>query len=640
MSELLRDTEFEFSAINRWMSEAWRAAVAQRVLAWWENASEDVKRPFKSVVSKNVTVNGFRNSLDAPTPLLQKEILRIMQYSPIFVGLVLQIWIESHEVLKDIVFNHLTKSKMPTEGVDFSEYRFRGNWKSESWTRERDKIVSSHSEFCEDDVALMLCCVSGSMPDAEGDEIEEPAGTHEEGLFQQWLGTLREMPADAPEWEGANDFVAAVSELIQAKEDEHNQIVRLKGTLAELKKEFGRELAFFQCDTDSWFLEHLRGQLPASRTAAPGGMAELLRLTERLRALLTDYRPVYDIAPVIQEEVELGPKRTDIQVQTLKCISRIVQLLSGNQAADADKTQPSEGGMPPDPGAASAASEQEDGAVQGIGPEQNGPPLPAEAQIEQAESGVAPAGETAPLAELAGEDDEIDDDQRPTKPCRAEGDGETVVDDESVVSVGTYISLETENLTLRQEFDTLQNELQTSQEIVRLWRVAYETARKELAQTGKAVSDDEFLPIKDVRTAVAVAREKFADELMFQPNSKSEIEDNPYEKPREVWAALEWLATTYRRSKVGEVKIPRFSPSILKACGWRYTGNQSQLTMSNYEPWYTTSLDGKIYWLKAHIGTGSNKDARYTIRIAFDWDRERQVVVIGYIGQHQQTSAT
>ena len=83
MSELLRDTEFEFSAINRWMSEAWRAAVAQRVLAWWENASEDVKRPFKSVVSKKVTVNGFRNSLDAPTPLVQKEILRIMQYSPI-----------------------------------------------------------------------------------------------------------------------------------------------------------------------------------------------------------------------------------------------------------------------------------------------------------------------------------------------------------------------------------------------------------------------------------------------------------------------------------------------------------------------------------------------------------------------------
>ena len=62
--------------------------------------------------------------------------------------------------------------------------------------------------------------------------------------------------------------------------------------------------------------------------------------------------------------------------------------------------------------------------------------------------------------------------------------------------------------------------------------------------------------------------------------------------------------------------------------------------MRKYKPWYTTTLNRKTYWLKKHIGTGSNKDARYTIRIGFEWDKEKKVIVIGYIGQHPRTDAT
>ncbi|MYH61554.1 MAG: hypothetical protein F4148_07245 [Caldilineaceae bacterium SB0675_bin_29] len=161
-----------------------------------------------------------------------------------------------------------------------------------------------------------------------------------------------------------------------------------------------------------------------------------------------------------------------------------------------------------------------------------------------------------------------------------------------------------------------------------------------MGATAKPPSKDEFLPIEDVRTAVALAKEKYAGELHFQPNSKSEIDDNPYEKPTNVLAALEWLATTFYRSKMGEVKVHDFDKSIKKVCGWRYKRGQSKQTMHKYKPWYTTSFEGRTYWLERHVGTGSNKDSRYTIRIAFDWDKARRIVVIGYIGQHQQTDAT
>ena len=62
--------------------------------------------------------------------------------------------------------------------------------------------------------------------------------------------------------------------------------------------------------------------------------------------------------------------------------------------------------------------------------------------------------------------------------------------------------------------------------------------------------------------------------------------------------------------------------------------------MSRYEKSYTTRVDGKRYTLVEHIGKGTTFDARYTIRIAFDWDRDRRQVIVGYIGRHQQTDAS
>ena len=90
----------------------------------------------------------------------------------------------------------------------------------------------------------------------------------------------------------------------------------------------------------------------------------------------------------------------------------------------------------------------------------------------------------------------------------------------------------------------------------------------------------------------------------------------------------------------GEDNLPNLDVSIRKACKWWYRGHQSNMTVNKYKDWYTTKVGNKIHELKKHIGTGSSKDARYTIRIAFDWDTIQERVVIGFIGQHQQTDAT
>ena len=62
--------------------------------------------------------------------------------------------------------------------------------------------------------------------------------------------------------------------------------------------------------------------------------------------------------------------------------------------------------------------------------------------------------------------------------------------------------------------------------------------------------------------------------------------------------------------------------------------------MGMYKEWYVTKVDGETRRLREHVGKGNSKDARHTIRIGFDWDKERQAVVIGFIGRHQRTTAT
>jgi len=201
----------------------------------------------------------------------------------------------------------------------------------------------------------------------------------------------------------------------------------------------------------------------------------------------------------------------------------------------------------------------------------------------------------------------------------------------------TIRDLEERNQKLQGELESARSELRLYQGEAESWRRAYVNERKGVS---KELGEEELAPIEDVSTAVARAQEMFADQLAFALNSVSDVEANPYEEPEKVWAALEWLGTTYYRSRTGQRSIPDFDLSLREVCGWGYQAHQSKATMSKNKRWYTTIIDGEAYWLHEHMGTGSSKDARYTIRIGFDWDEKKRIVVIGFIGQHQKTSAT
>ena len=620
------------------MSSDFSAEVVQRALEWRKKAGGKLRKQFQTALRRNVKIDGFRPH-KADNRLLLPEILRRLPHSPELVGHVLQIWIDSHTELYEEVFGHLSELKIPTPGLDFSDNRFAGSWSFETWQQEKDNIVALHDHFSKDDVALMLCCVSGNMPVSDESEEVNQAESRSDAYFPMWLEELRELPADAPQWQQANDFLASAAEIIEHKTKVRSYTLKYKAFLAEMKQEVGRELAFFQIDPDSWSVENLSNRQAGNCLATPEEMAELLRRTESLKVLLTDYKPLHDIAPTIEEEVALWPQRAELQRQILICLKQIYQLSSNSDEDDHVMGATGNGQVSLIPESTVPPRDEQVGSAQIDSTQPDDQSSSAEVLDRPPGSTDKHAAEVSLSDTSASKDDEPDT-THTSKHVRSdetvhEHGAETHYDSDTV-----YASLEAENSSLGHELQALRGELKTSQDLVRIWRTAYDKARKQVAPTPKPPSKDEFLPIENVRTAVALAKEKYAGELLFQPNSKSEIEANLYEKPTDVLAALEWLATTFYRTKMGKVTVTDLNKSIKKVCGWSYTGRQSRKTMKKYESWYTTSFQGEKYWLNRHVGTGSNKDSRYTIRIAFDWDKVRQVVVIGYIGQHQQTKAT
>ena len=172
---------------------------------------------------------------------------------------------------------------------------------------------------------------------------------------------------------------------------------------------------------------------------------------------------------------------------------------------------------------------------------------------------------------------------------------------------------------LGEEISELKRQLRESGERAEQWWQAYvEVKQGTEAQPGPRTS------AAKVSEAIERAQASFPDELIFALNSKSRT-NAPFQRPEEVFKALAWLATEFRRLRLRPEAGRDFDKSIRESCsGWFYAANQSTVTKGQYPEWYEASVAGKLYDLSTHIGTGTGRDPRNIIRIAFDWDEAQR----------------
>ena len=324
---------------------------------------------------------------------------------------------------------------------------------------------------------------------------------------------------------------------------------------------------------------HYLGIGPITLQAPPSGpelLIETLEFLTALRAQLEAYRPLRPQAASRQEEIERSEARRAAEDGILKLTAEWQDRMArARQAQDA-----------------ATAAQRAEPAV----------------EEEEVPTGKQADGDPAAIEALTADHDRL---QAEVNTLREEN-GRLRSNNEELRAESGRRDAETRKLN-----DLIARSRRTEEQ----WRQAYVESRK-----GRR-PDDTPVSIDSVGAAVALAREAFPDRLLIKFNSRSN-ENTPFTNPAEVYDALAWLATAHcdaNDKRIGE------------ACsGWTYKASQREESIAKYREWYETLADGKTWYLGAHIGKGTSRDPRHTIRIGFVRDEEDNRVIVGFIGLHQR----
>jgi hypothetical protein len=200
---------------------------------------------------------------------------------------------------------------------------------------------------------------------------------------------------------------------------------------------------------------------------------------------------------------------------------------------------------------------------------------------------------------------------------------------------------------LRQQVQSLQQQLSESRlseekatSEAESWRLAYVEAAKASRGQDADPMALENLPPTSVKEVVRRIQSEFEGRIVFALNGRSAVDDNPFEDTEGLYKALRFLGSTYYSARSGRQPCADLGLACRESSGFAYEPHQSEITIGMYKDFYTTRWNGKSVTLKGHVGKGSSKDPRYCIRVGFDFDEAKKIVVVGFIGQHQKTGAT
>lgn len=666
------------TAAREWLEEDYASAVVRQVLDSRDHIPAETKRALDAAIrNSGLRVPGAAFQLqdvqDAPTHHLLTPVYRKMEASDELTEAVLRAWVVIKAELYESVVQHLQWNDEPTYGPDRKERSFRGYWDARDWQANFNQFMADRTGFERNDVGLMLWYVSGKLP-PPASQVEDSS---ERVDFEKWKELLMALPSASPQWDVALEFAAAVSEIRDEKEKQRarDAVNQLKRKLEDIWLEYSDELIYLEKNIGLW---------ASARTIQPEVAIETLAQVVNLESLLSQYRPIRDQAQSRSVESSRAGRRAELEAQIISTVVDLEPLLSPGEGAMLFEALATETAMPSQLG------------YELISESGFEPQLEPASQVESelmVETDLARESETFPglVPELAQDVvPELAQDAVPeTLPEALETGLDllqgaepelVVITDEAgaesqteELAVGDIAECDTEPETLTtgaetwkdsgtsepaQAMDTAEAENPPGEEFnasilagLRSLRQDLDLLKAQLATTGEAgppevdvSEDDTHRPVNgeagsaeaDGLTAVVLeAQERFPRQLVFRLNAESWVNGNPYEDPEAVTDALEWLATTYVPARLGELDFNGLNDSLYRACRWKYSNNQHDRSFFQNEGRYRMLVNGKAYYLNETIGRGAGQDPVNTIRIAFYWDRHRERVVIGYIGQHE-----
>ncbi len=607
----VKETKCINYAIDLHLGIEYRSGVVERALSWRKKASPEAQKSLKSAInSSNFSVQGFRSTsaYNAPSGLLLNQIVERMPKSNDLSGAILRVWVESQDVLHANVVEYRKKADLPIQEY-VSGREFPGSWDFDKWDHETDVFVKGNGQYRNDDAALMLCCVSGNMPLLPPGDLDDGTVLPEGSIFAHWIEYLKQLSPYAPEWQETEEFISKFREVSQAKvrEAEEALTAALAKNLAYIEENFLDDLKYLEAEINAW------SEIDTSRLA---DVSTTLDIVDQLGDSLLAYCRIRLQAATRSEEDARLAKRLELEPQILSLIDQVNRHISGDWNPDDDTSPPA--------GEAVVHSNSDN-------PE-------CESDAATASSDLA-SGTRADGADSTNPDDAAG--QLDSAYVALQGDHATLQNEHEKIEAEKQRyeqqvkELRLDKQSLKENEDDLRRKLYESKENYRALQSSYVAIRRSAAGPIRSPGENgEDIP--DIKAAVELAGQSFEDRLLFALNSKSE--KNPgFEDTTSVWKAFEWLATEYYDSRCnGFDGIDSFDESCREACGLWYKPKQSDTSKGKYPEHYTTKVGSTTYTLDEHIGKGSG-DPRSMIRIGFDWDKNMEVVVVGYIGRHPRT---
>lgn len=451
-------------------------------------------------------------------------------------------------------------------------------------------LASAHPQYSSDDVSLMIALMMGersivgeeAQRDEEMQEEDEQADstTDAQRVFDDFFAELRSLPASYPEWDGPlSRLMEEIAELKANKTRELEEANGPGGRIVEVVDAHAEILSFFEWSVDEKLL---------NATGPWDDPESVSKAIESLAEVLERYETVREPGATYSEETRRAAERAESQETIMEALAAL------EEAAVMPTPKP---------------------VIEEIVPAE-GTPVEDESETEMAEiTDVTNDVERQYLREL------VEALQRENADLKAAQDAAH----QQITELNTAAeAAEKGYQELKQEHTDLQDEVEET-----VHRYAETQEQETLA------SPPDF---GDVASVLDFVENRWPNELRLALNNNSDHKLY-FDQPNQVYSALEWLATTYRNSRTGEKPVSNLDVSLFTTCGWRYRPFQSDAVPGKYRSDYQTMDAETKYILDEHIGRGTGRTPGQ-IRVAFAWDEERKMVVVGYIGRHQRPNAT
>ena len=579
------------------MSAEQRDNVVGALIRSLNDIPKDINQRFKGVMQKGRPIPGFnKDPFRAPPPILKQNIVERMEHMPEFAAIVTDVWTYAQPELRDLVSAHIKGLDIPDAESDQVDPTF--------WEQQADAFAAEHDDYAKADVLLMMavCYTAGRLlpPDDDKPTDEPDEFGRIQKALSELIARLNVLPAEAPQWDEAiPQFPKVLTDIIAAKQEERNQAANLGADLGDMKTAYAAELAFFSPQARDW---------NTAKIATSAHISETAGIIASLTPLLAKYQPISQPADSIAEERIRREERHELEDAIEPLTSRVNEIMEASQAPD---------------GAALAAEDAPDAAA--AQPAQD---TLADMQARLDDLSQANEDVAARLDHISQTNEDLK-----TQVADLTQTNEDLQAD-NVRLQGEIDGLNSDKQKLNDEISELKSSLHISETNATNWRNLYDLLLAE--RSDESAPEPIPLEFESMVQVIELAKERYADNLQIRLNKKSDI-TNFYRNLKEVWDALDWLATTYYKTQTGAIRVKDLDVSLRQVCsGWSYASDQTDITVNTYPEWYTTSVDGVRYALRKHIGKGRVRSANNLIRIAFDWDDETKRVIVGYIGPHQR----